>query len=137
MFRTGIQKAELEGRIGVRDRISGRPGRHSPTGISASDAFLNAGRSAHAVSEIVELGSTDFAASHDLDFLNQGRMQREAALDADAVRNPPHGIGFVNARTPAFNDYSFKNLNTLALAFPDFHVNFDGVARSEFRYVVS
>jgi hypothetical protein len=107
-----------------------------PNGLSASDAFLNAGRAAHPVSKIVELGSADLAASHNLNSLNQGRVQLEAALDANSVRNPPDGIRFVNARTAAFDDNSFKYLNTLTLAFSDFHVNLDGVTRLELWYVL-
>ena len=63
-------------------------------------------------------------------------MQRETALDADSVRYAPYGIRFVNARTPALDYYSLKNLNSLALALSDFYVHFDGIAGSELRYVV-
>src|SRR5690349_10247921 len=45
----------------------------------------DAGGFAAQSTEIVQLGAADLAAGDDLDLLQAGRVQREGALDADAV----------------------------------------------------
>jgi hypothetical protein len=47
--------------------------------------------------QIVELGTTDASALHDLDMIHNRRVQRENAFDANAKRGFAHGDRFTNA----------------------------------------
>src|SRR5207249_9299876 len=49
------------------------------------------GRLADALTQVVELGAAHIAGALDFDFLDEGRMRREDALDALAVADATHG----------------------------------------------
>src|SRR5699024_572947 len=67
--------------------------------------------------------------------LHIGRVHREHALHAYAVRHAAHGEGLTDAAALAGNDSAFKLLDTLPVAFADVHVHPHGVADVELRHL--
>src|SRR6185503_18869073 len=60
-------------------------------------AFLDTRRFAAQVAKVVELGTTHFAASDDIDMVDHGSVKRKNALDADTKANLSHGHCLANA----------------------------------------
>ena len=58
-------------------------------------------------------------------------MERENALDADAVADLADGVAFADAAVLAGNDDALKSLKTLVRAFLDLHGNAHGIAGTE------
>ena len=69
----------------------------------------------------------------DLDLLDDGRVQREDALDPLAETHLPHGYRLADARVVAGQQDSLENLDPLLLAFLDLDVNLDLVTRLQRR----
>ena len=99
--------------------------------------LFNTRRFTGELAQVVKFGTTNRTAANDFNFLDAGRMYREHALNADAVRNSADGEHFAHAATLTTNDDAFKNLNTFAVAFDDFCMDTDGIARRKIRNVVT
>jgi hypothetical protein len=65
--------------------------------------------------------------------VDNGRVDRKNALDADAEAHFADGHRFARAAVLAGDDDAFKNLKTLFVAFLDANVNLNGVARLKSR----
>ena len=92
----------------------------------------DAGRLAAAVAQVIELGAADLAAAHDLDGLDQRRVDREDALDALAVGNLANREVLLEARAGAGDADALIGLDAGARTFGDAHLDADRVARLEF-----
>ena len=64
-------------------------------------------------------------------------MQRERALDADAVAELAHGVGLVQAAALAGDDVALEDLDALLAALDDADVHLDLVAGGEVGDVVA
>ena len=63
-------------------------------------------------------------------------MNGEHLLHADAVRDTTYGDGLLDAAVLLGNDNALEDLDTLAGAFLDLHVDTDGVADLDVGYLV-
>jgi hypothetical protein len=89
------------------------------------------------VTQVIQLGSAHIAASTNGNLGNDGRVDRESTLNADAKTNFAYGKGFPNTATFAASNNPFKSLCALAGSFNYSHLDGYGVARSKLRYVIS
>src|SRR5262249_24613294 len=94
-------------------------------------AFLETGRFAGPIAEIVQLCTSDDGAPLDFDLRDAGRMDRKLSLHSFVQHNPPHGERLAAPRAAPGDDHTGKNLNALFVAFKDFCVDVDGVADIE------
>src|SRR5690606_6688113 len=95
------------------------------------EVFLDAGRLAGAITQVVKLGATYRTTALDHDRVDGLAVALEHALDAFAMRNLAHGERGVEAGVLLGDDHAFIGLHALAVAFLDLDVDHDGVARAE------
>ena len=95
------------------------------------------GSLADAVAEIVELGATDTAVTHDLELSDLGAVQGEGALDADAEGNLADGEGLAGTCTAHADDVTLEDLLALAVALLDAIVNLHVVTNANLRQVLT
>ena len=81
-----------------------------------------------AAAQVIELGAADITAAHGLDLLDEGRMDVEHLLDADAVGETTNGEGLLKTAVLLRDNDALEDLDTLAGAFLDLDVNADGIA---------
>ncbi|OCQ89514.1 hypothetical protein AMR42_13665 [Limnothrix sp. PR1529] len=91
--------------------------------LLAIEPFLDAGCLTNALTQVVQLGTTDFTTAHDFDIRDAGRMQQEHALYANTLEHPTHGDGFVNSAVAHRDDGAFVGLDALFAAFLDHNTN--------------
>src|SRR5262245_54189491 len=104
--------------------------------LLASVALADAGGLAAQSAQEIEFGATDAAMLDDVNVINDRRMEREDAFDADAERCLAHGDRLTDALATTRDHNFLERLQPfLGLAFLDSHVNANGVAGSEFRDV--
>jgi len=99
--------------------------------------FLDLGRLTDAITQVVELGTTNVASSHDLDLVDGGAVLREGSLDTDAEAELANLEGLASASATNGDDNTLEHLHTLAATFDDLHVDLDGVAGSEIGDVIT
>ena len=99
------------------------------------EALLQAGGLAHAVAQVVELGSTGLAAPHHLDLGDTRGMYQEYTLNADALKDFPNGDGAVDAAIPHGNHSALIGLNPLFAALLDPHTHSDRIADMNDRQI--
>ena len=75
--------------------------------------------------------------AQDLDLFNPGRVQRENALDADAVGNLAHGEGGAVASAVDLDDDALEGLDTLFFALSHFDLEARCVADATDRAVLA
>ena len=97
-----------------------------------SDLLLDLSGLAHAVTQVVQLGTTNLALADGLDHGHIGRMQGEDLLAANTVGDAANSDGLADAAMLAGNDSAFKHLDTLTSAFLDANVHTNGVAHPNF-----
>src|SRR5450759_971946 len=93
--------------------------------------FLDARRLAGQVAQIVELGAAHTTPAHDIDVGEHGAVQREDALDADAVGDLADGERLADTDAAAGNAHSLERLDALLLPFLDAHVHANGITGAE------
>src|SRR5260370_3334660 len=93
----------------------------------------DAGRFAAQAAQVIELGAPYLAAPHDLDRIDQRRIERKDALDALAVGNLAHREVLVEARSGAADAHALIVLDAAAFALHHLDVDQDGVAGLERR----
>ena len=93
-----------------------------------SDLLLDLSGLAHAVTQVVQLGTTNLALADGLDHGHIGRMQGEDLLAANAVGDAANSDGLADAAMLAGNDSAFKHLDTLTSAFLDANVYTNRIA---------
>lgn len=93
---------------------------------------LEAGGLTRALAEVSKVVTADFGTLDNLDFLNQGAVEQERFLDADARGDLANGdASSVGLFASDAEDYAFEDLETELLTFFNFLGNFDGVARAD------
>src|SRR5437899_8642108 len=86
---------------------------------------------AAAAAQVIELGTTDLAAAHDLDRVDHRRIERKHALNAFAIGNLAHGEILVEAGTGAADAHAFVGLDAGAIALDHLDVDQEGVTGLE------
>src|SRR5689334_1301406 len=95
-------------------------------GITLANACGFAAQSA----QIVELGAANAASFHEIDMIDDGRVQRKDSFHADAETGFANGDRLTRAAVLARNHDAFESLQSfLGLGFLDPDVNADRVAR--------
>src|SRR5262245_54533754 len=102
-------------------------------GALAVLALDDAGGLAAAAAQVIELRAAHLAAAHDLDRVDQRRVEREHALDALAVGDLAHREALVQAAARARDAHALIGLHAGALALDHLHVHDQRVARREVR----
>ena len=97
--------------------------------------FLDTGRSTATLAEIIELGLANVTAPFNTDAIDLGAVRLERSLHTDAMRYLPNRKRRVKASIPLADHHAFIGLKSLTVAFPDPHLNNDGIARSEIRQI--
>src|SRR5205814_5917698 len=82
--------------------------------------------------QVIELGSADIAAAHDLDLVDDRRIEREDALDTLAEADLAHGEAGADALVRAGNAHAFERLHAGAIAFDHLDADAQRVAGTEF-----
>src|SRR5206468_5272749 len=82
--------------------------------------------------QIVELGATNVAAAHDLDMVDDRRIEREDALDALAEADLADGEAGADALVGAGDAHALEVLDAGAVAFDDLHADAQRSAGAEF-----
>src|SRR3954471_17318844 len=100
-------------------------------------AFLDLGSLPAQVAQVVQLGPADVAAGHDLDLLEDRRVEREGALDTDAEGDLADREGAPDAGALDPDHDALEDLDPRARALGDLDVDLDGVAGAELREVVA
>src|SRR5450432_679693 len=85
--------------------------------------------------QIVELRATDAATADDVHVAEHGAVDREDALDADAVGDLANGEGLADAAAALGDAHALERLQPLLLTFLYTHVHAQRVARAEGRNV--
>src|SRR4026209_1903930 len=106
-----------------------------PAPASASNLLFDARCLAGAVAQVVELCAAHVAAALHGDRAERRAVGLEHALDALAVRDLAHGERGVEPAVAARDHHTLVGLDTLAVAFFDFYLDDDGVARAEVRHL--
>src|SRR5260370_29806058 len=89
------------------------------------------------VPQVVELGAADVAAGGDLDLGDDGRVQRESALNAHAEADLADGEGLADTAALAADHDALEELDPLPVAFHDPDVDLHRVAGREVGPVVA
>src|SRR5665647_2950255 len=85
--------------------------------------------------QIVELRATHAATANDVHVAEHGAVDREDALDADAVRDLANREGLAHAAAALRDAHAFERLEPLLLAFLHAHVHAQRVAGAKGRNV--
>ena len=83
------------------------------------------------LAKIVQLGAADAAKTLHFDLGDAGAVERENALDADAVADLADSVAFADAAVLAGDDDTLKGLKTLVRSFLDLDGNAHGIAGAE------
>ncbi len=91
-------------------------------------ALFKASRLTNAVTEIVELCTTNDGGTKDFDLRDTRAVDREFTLDALTRDNAADSEGFANAGAATGNDVAIENLDTLFVAFKDLAMHVNAIA---------
>src|SRR5690606_31318865 len=83
------------------------------------------------VAQVVELGAPHIAPADHLDPRDGGRVQREGALDADAVAHLADLERLAHAGPRPGDPDTLEDLDAFLLTLDDAHAHLEGVARRE------
>lgn len=99
---------------------------------SDSTFFLNTGFLAGQSSQIVQVRSSHFTATNNLDLLDARREEQECSFHAYPVRgNSANGEVAVRAALSDSDNNALEDLGSLATALDNLRADFDGIARAE------
>ncbi len=85
--------------------------------------------------QIIELGTAHPSAADHLHAVNDGRVEREDALDALAEGDFPYRKAGSRTRTATREDGSFKGLEAFLVSLFNFHPDADRITGFEFRQI--
>jgi hypothetical protein len=95
--------------------------------------FLDLGRLALPVAEIIKLCPADTAIAEHFDLVHPRRVDREYTLDADAIGDLPDTERLSDPAASPTYDESLKHLDSLFVSLKNLHVHPDSVAGSKIR----
>src|SRR6185503_1038418 len=99
--------------------------------------FLDARRLAGQVAQVVELGAANPPAADHRDVGDHGAVEREDALDTDAVGDLSDREAFADAATATRDAHALERLNALLVSFLDADVHAERVAGTKGRHVAA
>jgi hypothetical protein len=99
--------------------------------LLAIEPLFDAGCLTNALTQVVQLGTTDFTTTHNFDVGDAGRVEQEHALYADTLEYATHGNGFVNATVAHGDNGAFVGLDALFTTLLDHNTNPNRVAYIE------
>src|ERR1700712_3380623 len=99
--------------------------------------LLDLGFLATQIAQVVQLRPADVTMGHDLDLADDRGVNREGALNADTEADLAHGEGLANSTALATDDDALENLDPLAGAFNDPHVDLERVTCPKVRDIVA
>src|SRR5699024_1074670 len=100
------------------------------------ELFAHLGSLAHAVAQVVQLGPTYKAVTDSLDLVNGGRVEGEYLLHAHAVGQAADSERLLDAAVLLGDDSALEDLDTLAGALLDLHVDANHIAHMHIRHVL-
>ena len=86
---------------------------------SALQLLADLGSLTDAAAQVIQLGAANITAAHGLDLLDEGGVDGEHLLDADAVGKTTNGEGLLKTAVLLRDDDALEDLDTLAGAFLD------------------
>ena len=98
---------------------------------TCADLLFDLGGLAGAAAQVEQLGPAHLAVTDDLHLLNEGRVDGEHALHADAVGSAADGEGLGDAAVLLGDHSALEGLDALALAFLDANGDPNGVTDLE------
>src|SRR5215213_11143465 len=81
--------------------------------------FLNSCSFPAELAKVVKFRTPHLTSAHNIDVIDNGRVQRENSLDADAETDLPHRDRFARPAMFASYNYTLEDLQTLLIAFLD------------------
>src|SRR3954469_9328650 len=87
------------------------------------------------LAQVVELGPAHVTAGHPLDVVDDRRVHRERPLDAYPEADLADREGLAHPAALAADDNALEDLDPLAVALANPHVDLDGVTGTELRHV--
>src|SRR5207248_1686529 len=104
----------------------------------AGIALANTRCFAAQLAQVIKLGPAHVTLLHDVDMIDDRRVQRKNSLNPDAKTDFAHGDRLAHAAMFSGDDHAFKGLQTLfGFGFLDAHVNPDRVAGLKFGKVIT
>ena len=94
-------------------------------------AFFDTGGFSAQFAQVIKFRAANTTTANHVNMVNNSRVKRENAFDADAEADFSDSYGFARAAVFAGNYDAFKNLQTFLVAFLDADVYLQGVARLE------
>ena len=88
------------------------------------------------VTQVVKLCAADASATNNVDMINNCRVQREDAFDADAEADLADGDRLTGSAVLAGDADALKDLEAFLVAFLDADVHLEGVARGKSGNVI-
>jgi hypothetical protein len=99
-----------------------------------NEFFLDAGRLATALTQVIQLGTANVAAAFDFDAGDQGAVCLKGSLDAFSAGDLAKGKTAVETAIALGDDNALIGLHPLATALDYIDADDHGVARRELRY---
>src|SRR5260370_29604911 len=120
--RTGADRKLIGRRTIAKSAISpsSSSGVTTKTALLRGLAFLDAGRLADSVAEVVQARAADDAALRDFDAIDARAVQQERALHADAMGHAANGHRLSRAAALAGPHRALQHLDSSFPALPDF-----------------
>lgn len=104
--------------------------------LGAGVALLDAGGLTAKVTQVIQFCTANLTAADDVDVIDDGRVQREDTLDADAKADLADCHGLACSAVFACDANALKSLQTLFIAFLNADVNAKRVARLKRRDIL-
>ena len=124
--------------VGRLDTDEGREARtFTGTNGALVTLFLHSSGFTNAVAQVVQLGAADVADCNTLYLGKSWRVQREGSFDSNTKAQFTDREGFPNSRALTSYYIALEKLGSFTVTFDYSNMNFDRVARTEFRMVSS
>ena len=98
------------------------------SGLLGNDALLDLSGLTNAITDVIELRTTNNAMTNNIDMTDGGAVIGERALNADAVAHTTDGEGPAETAALHLDNDTLKVLKTLTGTFNDLNVYADGIA---------
>ena len=107
--------------------------------LHKSDAFdfLNLGRLALTITQIVQLGAANFTVADQFNVIHTGRVDRESTFNTNAIGYTANSESFTDAAVAFGNNSAFESLQTFTVAFNNLHPDSDGVTDVDLRQIAA
>ena len=101
------------------------------SGKSDAFDFLDLGRFALTITQIVELRAANLTVTDQIHMIDTGGIDRESTFNTDTVGHPANRKGFADAAVALGNDSAFESLQTFAVTFNNLYPHTYGITDVE------